>query len=128
MIDETRAQMLGWETRSFIEEEIIHLRPIDGRQARVVRSRYEMGKLYWFLGYYWPYHLVRCLRSAVQDFPIGIGGAALLAGYLVAAGRGAPRYAQDYVAFVQQKQRERLNFSHFTGFLRALSSRKKNVT
>ena len=34
MIDETRAQMLGYETRSYIEHELIHHRPIDARQSR----------------------------------------------------------------------------------------------
>jgi len=123
MIDETRAQMLGFETRSFVEEEIIHLRPIDARQANVLKSRYEMGKLYWYLGYHWAYHGVRSLRSALQDFPLGIGGAALLAGYWVAALRRAPRYDADYVAFVQKKQRERISFAHLVSFLRASGAR-----
>ncbi len=123
MIDETRAQMLGFETRSFVEEEIIHLRPIDGRQTQVVKSRYEMGKLYWFLGYHWAYHAVRSLRSALQDFPLGIGGAALFAGYCVAALTRAPRYDADYVAFVQAKQRGRIRFAHLRSFLRATSAR-----
>jgi glycosyltransferase involved in cell wall biosynthesis len=121
MIDETRAQMLGWETRSFVEEEITHLRPIDGRQTHVVRSRYEMGKLYWFLGYHWTYHLVRCTRSALQDFPLGIGGAALLAGYAVAALSGAKRYDPEYVAFVQRKQLERIRLRNLLGFFRTIS-------
>lgn len=119
MIDETKAQMLGFETRSFIEEEIIHLRPIDGRQTHVMRSRYEMGKLYWFLGYHWAYHLVRSLRSAAQDFPIGIGGLALFAGYVAAALRGAPRYDPDYVRFVQQKQLGRFSVGHLKSFFHA---------
>ncbi len=120
MIDETKAQMLGFQTRSFVEEEIIHLRPIDARQARVVRSRYEMGKLYWFLGYHWAYHFVRCLRSAVQDYPIGIGGAALFAGYLAAVVAGGERYDDAYVAFVRRKQLERFSVGHLVSFLRAI--------
>ena len=123
MIDETKAQMLGYETRSFAEEEIIHLRPIDARQTHVVRSRYEMGKLYWFLGYHWAYHFVRCLRSALQDFPLGIGGAALFAGYLVAALTRRERYDARYVAFVQQKQLERFSVAHLSNFLRATRAR-----
>ncbi len=123
MIDETKAQMLGFETRSFVDEEILHLRPIDARQTNVLRSRYEMGKLYWFLGYHWAYHFVRCLRSAVQDFPLGIGGAALFAGYLVAALGRRPRYDAAYVAFVQRKQLARFSLAHLRSFLRATSAR-----
>jgi len=69
MIDETKAQMAGFETRSFIEDELIHLRPIDGRQEKVLRSRYEMGRLYWYLGYHWLYHAIRSARSVLQDYP-----------------------------------------------------------
>jgi hypothetical protein len=119
MIDETRAQMQGFATRSFLEEELIHQRPVDARQERPWRSRYEMGKLYWFLGYDWGYHALRSLRSALQDPPRPIGGALLLAGYLVAAGSRAPRYAPYYVRFVRQKQRARMNLGHLRGFLRA---------
>ncbi len=119
MIDETKAQMLGWETRSFIEEEIIHLRPIDARQPHVFRSRYEMGRLYWFLGYHWAYHLVRSLRSAAQDYPIVIGGAMLFGGYLMAALSGAERYDREYVRFVQKKQLGRFRLAHLKSFFQA---------
>ena len=122
MIDETRAQMLGWTTRSFIEQELIHYRPMDARQSNVLKSRFEMGQLYWFLGYHWLYHAVRCARSAVQDFPVVVGGCALFAGYLWAALRRRPRYDADYVAFVQRSQLGRFNWRHLRAFLRANSA------
>ena len=125
MIDETRAQMLGWSTRSFIEEPLIHHRPIDGRQANVLRSRFEMGALYHFLGYHWLYMLVRSVRSALQDFPRGTGGAALLLGYLRAALTGAPRFDADYVAWVRKQQLERLNLGHLRGYLAATRDRRR---
>ena len=123
MIDETKAQMLGWQTRSFIEEELLHFRPMDARQSNVLKSRYALGKLYWFLGYHWAYQLARSVRSALQDFPLGIGGAALLAGYVAAALRRAPRYDAEYVRFVQRKQLERFRLSHFMSFARATLGR-----
>jgi biofilm PGA synthesis N-glycosyltransferase PgaC len=119
MIDETRAQMLGYETRSFLEEELIHHRPIDARQEHLLRSRFEMGVLYHFLGYHWLYHAVRCLRSSLQDYPRLVGGLALLGGYAWAAARRAPRYDPEYVAFVQRRQRGRFNLRHLAGYLRA---------
>lgn len=124
MIDETRAQMLGWETRSFIQEELIHLRPIDGRQSDVVKSRYEMGKLYWHLGYHWAYQLARSVRSAILDYPWLIGGSALLAGYLSAAIRREPQYDPEYVAFVRRKQKGRFSIAHFASFLSAVVRRR----
>jgi biofilm PGA synthesis N-glycosyltransferase PgaC len=123
MIDETRAQMGGWTTRSFLEEELIHHRPIDARQANVLRSRFEMGELYHFLGYHPLYMLLRSLRSAVQDFPRGTGGAALLLGYLRAMLRRAPRYDADYVAWVRRQQLARFNLRHLRGFLSATRKR-----
>jgi len=125
MIDETRAQMLGWTTRSFIEHELIHDRPMDARQSNVLRSRFEMGSLYWFLGYHWLYHAVRCARSAVQDFPIVLGGVALFAGYLWAALTRRPRYDADYVAFVQKSQLARFNWRHLRDFLQASGARSE---
>jgi len=119
MIDETRAQMLGWRTRSFLEHELIHHRPIDARQSNVLKSRFDMGALYWFLGYHWLYHLVRSARSAVQDFPLVVGGLALFAGYVWAALRRAPRYDADYVAFVRRSQLARFSWRHLIGFVKA---------
>lgn len=119
MIDETRAQMLGYETRSFIEEELIHHRPIDARQPHVLSSRFEMGKLYHFLGYHWLYHALRSARSVLEDYPRPLGGLALLAGYAWATLSRAERYAPDYVAFVRRRQLERFNLRHLRTWLRA---------
>lgn len=119
MIDETRSQMLGWTTRSFIEHELIHHRPIDARQSNVLRSRFDMGALYWFLGYHWLYHAVRSARSAVQDFPLVVGGLALFAGYVWAALRRAPRYDADYVDFVRKSQLARFSWRHLMDFVKA---------
>jgi glycosyltransferase involved in cell wall biosynthesis len=118
MIDETRAQMGGWATRSYTEIELIHHRPIDGRQSNVLASRYKMGELYHFLGYHPLYHLARSLRSAVQDFPIMVGGIALLLGYISASLRGRKRYDEEYVRFVQRKQMQRFSLRHLTSYLR----------
>lgn len=124
MIDETRAQMLGYETRSFVEEELIHHRPIDARQAHVLRSRFEMGKLYHFLGYHPLYHAVRSARSALEDYPRPLGGFALLTGYAFAALSRSQRYAPDYVAFVRRRQLERMKVRQLLGWLRARGRRK----
>jgi len=118
MIDETRAQMRGWTTRSFLDLELIHHRPIDARQSNVLRSRFDMGRLYHFLGYHWLYLVARAARSAVQDFPLVVGGTALFAGFVWSALRREPRYDPDYVAFVQKKQLARFSWRHLVGFVR----------
>lgn len=118
MIDETTAQMHGFETRSFLDCELIHHRPIDARQPHPLRSRFEMGRLYHHLGYHWLYHIVRCARSALQDPPRGLGGILLLAGYLSAALRGSEQFDERYVAFVRKRQLERMSLRHLRHFLR----------
>lgn len=124
MIDETRAQMLGWQTRSFLEYPILHLRPIDARQKNLLRSRFEMGRLHWFLGYHWLYHYVRCARSFVQDPPRVLGGSMLACGYAWDAIRRRPRFDAAFTRFVREKQRERLRWSHFASFVEACRGRR----
>lgn len=123
MIDETTAQMRGFATRSFLDLELLHHRPIDARQERVLRSRFEMGRLYHYLGYHWLYHLARCARSSLQDYPRVIGGILLFAGYARSALAGSQRYDADYVAFVQGRQLERFRLSHLKNYLRSVSRR-----
>jgi glycosyltransferase involved in cell wall biosynthesis len=127
MIDETRARMRGFTTKSFLaaDVELIHHRPIDARQTNVLKSRYEMGKLYHFLGYHWLYHAIRSARSALQDFPRGVGGAALFAGFVAAALRRTPRLDPAYTAFVQKEQRARFRWDYFRAFLRTTRKRPK---
>jgi biofilm PGA synthesis N-glycosyltransferase PgaC len=126
MIDETRARMHGFATKSFLDAdvELIHHRPIDARQTNVWKSRFEMGKLYHFLGYHWLYHAVRSLRSALQDYPRGIGGAALFAGYVAAALRRTPRFDSKYTAFVQNEQLARFRLDYFLNYWRATRRRQ----
>jgi glycosyltransferase involved in cell wall biosynthesis len=123
MIDETLAQMRGFETRSFLDLELVHHRPIDARQANVLRSRFEMGRVYHHLGYHWLYHLARCLRSSLQDYPRGVGGVLLLAGYASAALAREQKIDPDYVAFVRARQLARFRLGHLKAYLRALARR-----
>ncbi len=121
VIDEVTAQMKGWDTRSFLEEEIIHHRPIDGRQSNVLRSRFEMGMLYNRLGYDFPYLVVRSVRSALLDYPRVLGGTLLLVGYLYSLLKGEPRQSDAFVATLRKKQRERFSFAHFRKYLSSVS-------
>ncbi len=124
MIDETRAQMAGWHTRSFLEYPILHLRPIDARQRHRLRSRFEMGRLHWFLGYHWLYHYVRSARSFVQDPPRILGGLMLALGYFWDSVRRRPRFDPDFTRFVTQRQKSRLRWSHFASFVAAIRGRR----
>jgi glycosyltransferase involved in cell wall biosynthesis len=119
MIDETRAQMRGWRTRSFLEYPLLHLRPIDARQSNVLRSRFDMGRLHWFLGYHWLYHYIRCARCVVQEPPRILGGLMLATGYLLDSLRRRPQFDPEFTRFVRARQKTRLRWAHFTGFIDA---------
>ena len=120
MIDETHAQMRGFETHSFIEEEILHHRPIDGRQSNVYRSRFDMGRLHYRFGYLWLYNLVRSTRSTLQDYPRVIGGILLFLGWHWAWLRRDERRDEAFIEFVQEKQRARMRFGQLFDYLRSL--------
>jgi hypothetical protein len=64
-----------------------------------------------------------CLRSSLQDYPRGVGGILLFAGYAAAALRRSQQYDAAYVAFVRRKQLARFRLAHLRSYLRALSQR-----
>jgi glycosyltransferase involved in cell wall biosynthesis len=121
MIDETRAQMQGFETWSFPDLVLIHHRPIDARQPRVYRSRFDMGRLYHHLGYHWLYLAVRSARSALQDYPRGLGGLLLFLGWHWAWLRREPRYDPDFTAFVRRRQLERMSLRQLRAYIGSLT-------
>jgi biofilm PGA synthesis N-glycosyltransferase PgaC len=106
-IDETRAMMRGFKTRSFTHINAIHHRPLgaaDGRWRVLVaggRAAYHAGYSPVFIG-------ARAARRALSA-PVGLSGILLLSGYLGACLRREPRTAEaDLVRFVRQQQLRRL--------------------
>lgn len=106
-IDETRAMMRGFRTRSFTHINAIHHRPLgaaDG-QWRVLLAG---GRAAYHAGYSPLFLAARAARRSLSA-PVGLAGILLMYGYLGAWLRREPRTAElDLVRFVRKQQRRRL--------------------
>jgi poly-beta-1,6-N-acetyl-D-glucosamine synthase len=105
-LDEIKAQMAGWRTRSF-HLSLDHLKPT-GSVGGLLRGRARMGRGAFLLGYHPVFILARSVRMSLYP-PYIIGGSAFLAGYLMALARRLPRVADDgTVKYMRQQQMRRL--------------------
>lgn len=106
-LDETRARMLGWRTRSFADLRALHLRP-SGSASGQLRGRARHGTCAWIAGYPPELVVLRSLRLLAAR-PRGLGALAFLWGYLRAAAvrRGRPDDRQ-LLRFSRAEQRRRL--------------------
>ncbi len=92
-IDVHTARMKGWTTKSFLHPDAIlmHHRLMGSSDKNVYRGRLRWGRGIWFMGY----HPLYALASGVfrmREKPFVIGGLLIIAGYLGAAIKRAPRY------------------------------------
>jgi biofilm PGA synthesis N-glycosyltransferase PgaC len=112
-LDEIKAQMAGWRTRSF-HLSLDHLKPT-GSVGGLLRGRARMGRGAFLLGYHPVFVLVRSFRMSLAR-PYIVCGIAFLCGYLMALARGLPRVADgNTIKYIRQQQMRRLrNFSDMT--------------
>ncbi|MBC3920128.1 glycosyltransferase family 2 protein [Undibacterium sp. CY18W] len=92
-IDVHTARMKGWTTLSFFNNDavLMHHRLMGSSDKNVYRGRLRWGRGIWFMGY----HPLYALASGVfrmREKPFVIGGLLIIAGYIGAAIKGAPRY------------------------------------
>jgi len=92
-IDFHRCRMAGLRTASVDEPElrIVHLRLMGSSDRSVYRGRLRWGAGQWFMGSSLPYVLASGVFR-MHERPYGVGGVLIVAGYLAAAWRRAPRY------------------------------------
>ncbi|MFZ3003005.1 MAG: glycosyltransferase family A protein [Undibacterium umbellatum] len=118
-IDVHTARMKGWTTKSFLHPDAIlmHHRLMGSSDKNVYRGRLRWGRGIWFMGY----HPLYALASGVfrmREKPFVIGGLLIIAGYLGAAIKRAPRY--DNMEFRKHLHRWQL------GQIKKLFSGQKN--
>lgn len=105
-VDEVRAMMAGFITRSFSHIRAFHHRP-QGDAGGHLKARWAAGCAAYQTGYSPLFMLGRTLRQALKLRPLS--GAALLLGYCWSQVRGDPRAASpEMVKFVRQQQLRRL--------------------
>jgi poly-beta-1,6-N-acetyl-D-glucosamine synthase len=109
-IDEWRAQMKGWKTRSFNELIVHHLRPTGtslGKWGGGIRA----GQYAYFVGYPWIVILARSFYRALSDRPLFVMGIGLFWGYLQSWFSRKPQYSDtELIAYVHRKQFQRMVF------------------
>jgi poly-beta-1,6-N-acetyl-D-glucosamine synthase len=95
-IDFHRARMAGYRTASLHDPElrIIHLRLMGSSDKSVYRGRLRWGRGQWFMGSSLPYVVASGVMRA-REQPYVIGGALIVAGYVMAALERAPRYEDE---------------------------------
>jgi hypothetical protein len=94
-IDIHRCRMNGFTTASFADPElaIIHLRVMGSTEKSVYHGRLRWGRGQWFMGSSFPYVVASGLFR-MKERPYVVGGLLIVAGYVGAWLRGAPRYSE----------------------------------
>jgi glycosyltransferase involved in cell wall biosynthesis len=107
-IDETRARINGWSVRSVpLEGQMpLHLRPT-GSHDGALRGFRRRGAASWGYGAH-PLHVLASALVRMRHRPLVRGGAAYLAGWLMAAARRAPRAEPEARAYLRREQLHRL--------------------
>lgn len=116
-LDELKAQMRGWTTRSF-DYPVDHLKPT-GTVGGLLHARVRGGRGAYLLGYHPLFLLARCARLACVR-PYGIGGVAFLAGFMAEAAAGSPRVADP--ATVDYLRHQQLGRLHGPGTISGIRS------
>jgi poly-beta-1,6-N-acetyl-D-glucosamine synthase len=108
-IDEYAARARGWRVHVLTELQILHFRPRGSKQPWY-RARWEEGRGNHFMGYLWPWLIVRVAYRMVAERPPLLGGLVLLLGFAAARLAGAPQVPDPAAREeLRREQRARLH-------------------
>jgi len=106
-LDEVKAQMLGWATRSFPDIQLIHHR-YTGSADGMWRSWVKNGRANYISGYHPLFMLARCASRLVQK-PYLVGAAGLVYGYLTGYLKRMPQVNDpELIRYLRHQQMGRL--------------------
>lgn len=109
-IDELKAQMLGWETRSFEHLLLVHFKPIGFKQKNIYKREISVGERQHYLGYHPLFAIARGLYIACKK-PYLIAGFLNIAGFLAAELCGTIQHDDpEMIRHLRNKQLQRLTF------------------
>jgi glycosyltransferase involved in cell wall biosynthesis len=109
-IDEWRAQMKGWKTRSYNELIVHHLRPTGASLGKWGGGK-KAGEFAFYMGYPWLVILARSLYRALSERPPFVMGTALFWGYLQSWLARKPRFDDtEVITYMRRKQMRRIVF------------------
>jgi poly-beta-1,6-N-acetyl-D-glucosamine synthase len=108
-IDEVKANMLGWITRTFRDIRVVQHKPT-GRADGSWRNWYKNGRANYVAGYHPLFMLGKCVRRALRTPPF-LEAIALWMGYCSGYTNRIPRMEdQDAIRYLRQQQIRRLTF------------------
>ena len=106
-LDEVKANMLGWTTKSFRELTIKHYRPTgaaDGMWANAVKN----GKSDYICGYHPLFMIIKCTKR-LFDRPFFIIGFGHLYGFIISSIKNVPRVPDpDLIKYLRREQIKRI--------------------
>lgn len=106
-LDEMKAQMANWETRSFAEPKLFHLKPT-GSVGGVLRGRVRHGQIAYQIGYHPLFMFCRGIRRMTER-PYVIGGLAMIYGYFAAWARRLKQFDDlELRKYIRNQQMQRL--------------------
>jgi biofilm PGA synthesis N-glycosyltransferase PgaC len=109
MLDEVKANMLGWTSRSFNDLKVIHYR-FTGAANGSWQNAVKKGEWNYISGYHPLFMAVKVLRNLFKK-PHVKGAAGLLYGYLLASFTRATRVNDpQLIRYIQDQQLRRLSF------------------
>jgi biofilm PGA synthesis N-glycosyltransferase PgaC len=108
-LDEVKANMLGWTSRSFPQLQVIHFR-FTGAANGKWQNAVKKGEWNYISGYHPLFMAVKCLKRIFMR-PYLEGAAGLLYGYLISAVNRVPRIDDPLlIRYLQSQQLRRLTF------------------
>jgi poly-beta-1,6-N-acetyl-D-glucosamine synthase len=105
-VDEVKANMLHWKSRSFPDLRVIHFRPT-GQAEGGWRNSVKDGRSDYVTGYHPLFMFLKCVKRIVER-PIVVGSVGLMYGFVSSYLRGIPRVERDLIQYVQRQQLRRL--------------------
>ncbi len=109
-LDELKAQVLGWETRSYKDLILIHYKPIGFKQKKIMKREIKAGERQYYLGYLPLFAIFRGFYRMLQK-PFFIAGLLNIYGFTLAAVKKSERVNDaDIIRHLRNKQLERLTF------------------
>jgi hypothetical protein len=106
-IDEVKANMLGWKTRSFEDLRLIHHR-LTGAADGLLHDRMKYGLVCFTCGYHPLFVLARCVYRVTRK-PYVVGSLAMLFGYLKGYFTDTPQVNDERVVrYLRTQQLKRL--------------------
>lgn len=106
-LDEVKANMLGWTTRTFDSVHLVHYRPT-GAANGSWRNSMKNGLWSYICGYHPLFMLARCVNCMFQK-PQLIGSVGLFAGFVSGYVNGIPRVRDEsLIRYLRQQQLRRL--------------------